>query len=187
MYELIVIGGGEYYVDVFNGLAMLINSGSYLGIVKISLSLAFMMAILNSALSGSLNDGIKWFVTTFILTQILLYPKATIHITDKTNQTLLGAKVDNVPFVIAYGASTASRIGYSLTKQFETVYSLPDDLKYSQNGMIFGVNLLKALQNTQIANSNLANSINSFIQNCIFFDLEYGIYSFQDLDRKSVV
>ena len=52
MYELIVIGGGEYYVDVFNGLAMLINSESYLGIVKIALSLAFMMAILNSALSG---------------------------------------------------------------------------------------------------------------------------------------
>lgn len=184
MYELIVIGGGEYYVDVFNGLAMLINSESYLGIVKISLSLAFMMAILSSAFSGSLNDGIKWFVVTFILTQILLYPKTTIHITDKTNQTLLGAKVDNVPFVIAYAASTASKIGYSLTKQFETVYSLPDDLKYSQNGMIFGVNLLKALQSTQISNSNLANSINSFIQNCIFFDLEYGIYSFQDLKKS---
>lgn len=184
MYELIVIGGGEYYVDVFNGLAMLINSESYLGIVKIALSLAFMMAILNSALSGSLNESVKWFITTFILTQLLLYPKATIHITDKTNPTIQGAKIDNVPFVIAYGASTASKIGYSLTKQFEAVYSLPDDLKYSQNGMIFGVNLLKALQNVQISNANLANSINSFIQNCIFFDLEYGIYSFEDLKKS---
>ena len=184
MYELIVIGGGEYYVDVFNGLAMLINSESYLGIVKIALSLAFMMAILNSALSGSLNESVKWFITTFILTQLLLYPKATIHITDKTNPTIQGAKIDNVPFVIAYGASTASKIGYSLTKQFEAVYSLPDDLKYSQNGMIFGVNLLKALQNVQISNANLANSINNFIQNCIFFDLEYGIYSFEDLKKS---
>ena len=155
MYELIVIGGGEYYVDVFNGLAMLINSESYLGIVKISLSLAFMMAILSSAFSGSLNDGIKWFVATFILTQILLYPKTTIHITDKTNQTLLGAKVDNVPFVIAYAASTASKIGYSLTKQFETVYSLPDDLKYNQE-------IYDQIINTKIKYNEYFNSFNEW-------------------------
>lgn len=184
MYELITIGGGEYYVDTFNGLAMLIKSGDYLNVVQIAASLAFMVAILNAALSGSLYDSSKWFVTTFIIIQTLLYPRATLHITDKTNPALKGATVDNVPFVIAYTASTASQIGYSLTKQFESVYSLPDDLQYTENGMIFGVNLWRGMQQATITNANLAASIDSFIQNCIFFDIEYGIYSFDDLKNS---
>lgn len=184
MYELITIGGGEYFVDIFNGLAMLVKSGDYLNVVEIAASLAFMIAIINAALSGSLYDSTKWFVTTFIIIQTLLYPKATLQITDKTNPALKGATVDNVPFVIAYTASTASQIGYSLTKQFESVYSLPDDLQYTQNGMIFGVNLWQSMQQSTITNANLAASVDSFIQNCIFFDIEYGIYSFDDLKNS---
>jgi len=184
MYELITIGGGEYFVDIFNGLAMLVKSGDYLNVVEIAASLAFMIAIINAALSGSLYDSSKWFVVTFIVIQTLLYPKATLQITDKTNPALNGATVDNVPFVIAYTASTASQIGYSLTKQFESVYSLPDDLQYTQNGMIFGVNLWQSMQQSTITNANLAASVDSFIQNCIFFDIEYGIYSFDDLKNS---
>lgn len=184
MYELITIGGGEYFVDIFNGLAMLVKSGDYLNVVEIAASLAFMIAIINAALSGSLYDSSKWFVTTFLIIQTLLYPKATLQITDKTNPALKGATVDNVPFVIAYTASTASQIGYSLTKQFEAVYSLPDDLQYTQNGMIFGVNLWQSMQQSTITNANLAASIDSFIQSCVFFDIEYGVYSFDDLKNS---
>ncbi len=184
MYEFITIGGGEYFVDIFNGLAMLIKSGDYMSVVTIAASLAFMIAVLNAALAGSLYDSSRWFVTTFIITQTLLYPKATVQVTDKTNPALMGATIDNVPFVIAYAASTTSQISYALTKQFESVYSLPNDLQYTENGMIFGVNLWQAMQQTRITNSNLAASIDSFSQNCIFFDLEYGIYSFDDLKNS---
>lgn len=184
MYELITIGGGEYFVDTFNGLAMLVKSGDYLDVVRVAGALAFMIAVLNAALSGSLYDSTKWFVTTFIIIQVLIYPKATLQVTDKTNAALKGATIDNVPFVIAYTASTASQIGYSLTKQFEAVYSLPDDLQYSQNGMIFGVNLWQSMQQSTITNANLAASIDSFVQNCIFFDIEYGVYSFDDLKNS---
>lgn len=181
MFEFITIGGGEYFVDIFNGLAMLVRSGDFMNVVKIASSLAFAITILNAALSGSLYDSSKWFISTFIILQLLLYPKATLHVTDKTNPALMGATIDNVPYIIAYTASTTSQIGYALTTQFEAVYSLPDDLKYSANGMIFGVNLWQAMQQTKITNSNLAASVDSFSQNCIFFDVEYGIYSFDDL------
>jgi len=184
MYEFITIGGGEYFVDIFNGLAMLIKSGDYMSVVTIASSLAFMIAMLNATLAGSLYDSSKWFITTFIIIQTLLYPKATVQVTDKTNPALMGATIDNVPFVIAYTASTTSKISYALTKQFESVYSLPSDLQYTENGMIFGVNLWQAMQQTRITNSNLATSIDSFSQNCIFFDIEYGIYSFDDLKNS---
>ena len=184
MYEFITIGGGEYFVDIFNGLAMIVKSGDFMSVVKISAVLAFMIAALNAALMGSLYDSSKWFLTTMIITQTLLYPKASIHITDKTNNALQGAQVDNVPFVIAYVASTSSQIGYSLTKLFESAYSLPDDLQYSQNGMIFGVNLFSAMTQAQITNSKLAASVDSFSQNCIFYDILLGIYSFDDLKNS---
>lgn len=184
MYEFITIGGGEYFVDIFNGLSMVIKSGDYMNVIKISAVLAFMVALLNAALMGSLYDSGKWFITTIIITQTLLYPKASLHITDKTNPVLRGAQVDNVPFVIAYTASVTSQIGYALTKQFETVYSLPDDLQYSQNGMIFGANLLQAMSQARITNSRLAASIDSFSRECIFYDLLLDIYSFDALKNS---
>lgn len=181
MYEFITIGGGEYYVDIFNGIATIVKSGDYLNIVKISATIAFSMALLNAALSNSLYGAGKWFITTFLVTQILLFPKTTVHVTDKTNPALIGAKIDNVPFVIAYTSSTSSRVGYSLTQLFEAVFSLPDDLQYSENGMIFGVNLMQAMMQARISDSNLSTSIDSFSKNCVFFDLQFGIYSFEDL------
>ena len=184
MYEFITIGGGEYYVDIFNGLAMLVRSGDYMDVLKISATLAFMIAMLNAALMGSLYDSGKWFLTTIIITQTLLYPKASIHVIDKTNPILQGAQVDNVPFVIAYTAATTSQIGHALTKQFESVYSLPDDLQYSENGMIFGANLLQAMSQARITNSNLSASVDSFAQNCIFYDIMLNIYSFDDLKNS---
>ncbi len=185
MYEFITIGGGEYFVDIFNGLAMLVKSGDYMNVLRISATLSFMIALFNAALLGSLYDSGKWFLTTFLISQTLLYPKASLHVTDKTNPGLIGAKIDNVPFVIAYTAATTSQIGYALTQQFEAVFSLPDDLQYTQNGMIFGTNLWKAIQQSKITNPYLASSVDSFSKNCIFFDVEYGIYSFKDLKNSA--
>jgi conjugal transfer mating pair stabilization protein TraG len=181
MYEFITIGGGEYFVDFFNGLASLIKSEDYLDTVKITGTIAFMWVLLNAAFEGSLESTTKWFITVFMVTQILLTPKTTLHITDKTNPALQGATVDNVPFVIAYVASASSQVGYSLTKQFEAVYSLPDDLKYQQNGMIFGVNLLETMTTATIYNSKFSASMDSFIRNCIFYDLMLESYSFDDI------
>jgi conjugal transfer mating pair stabilization protein TraG len=187
MYEFITIGGGEYFVDIFNGLAMVVKSGDFLDVIKISAVLAFMISLLNAALMGSLYDSSKWFLTTIIVTQTLLYPTATIHVTDKTNSTLVGAKVDNVPFVIAYTAATSSQIGYSLTKLFESVYSLPNDLQYTENGMIFGANLMNAMTQARVANSRLSASLDNFSRECIFYDIFLNIYSFDDLKNAEDV
>jgi len=43
MYEFITIGGGEYFVDVFNGLAMIVRSGDFMDVIKIAAVLAFMV------------------------------------------------------------------------------------------------------------------------------------------------
>jgi len=45
--EFITIGGGEYYVDIFNGVAAIVKSGDYLSIFKIAATIAFSMALLN--------------------------------------------------------------------------------------------------------------------------------------------
>ncbi len=181
MYEFITIGGGEYFVDFFNGLASLIKSEDYLDTVKITGAIAFMWVLLNAAFEGSLESTTKWFITIFMVTQILLTPKTTLHITDKTNPALQGATVDNVPFIIAYVASTSSKVGYFLTKQFEAVYSLPDDLKYQENGMIFGVHLLETMNTATIYNARFSASMDSFIRQCIFYDLMLDNYSFDEI------
>ena len=127
MHEFITIGGGEYFVDIFNSIASVVKNGEYMNVVKIAGAIAFMMAFINAALANSLYDAGKWFITTFIVIQLLIYPKASIHVTDKTNPALKGAKIDNVPYGLAHAAPTASLAGYNLTKRLEAVFSLPDD------------------------------------------------------------
>lgn len=181
MYEFITIGGGEFFVDIFNGLAMVLKSGDFAEVVKIAGTISFAVVMINVVLSGNIYDAGKWYLTTFVILQALLYPSASVHVTDKANPTLQGAKIDNVPYVIALTASTTSQVGYALTKQLEAVYSLPDDIQYSQNGMLFGANLLQALTKASVTNSNLASSLDSFSQNCIFYDTLLGMYSYQEL------
>jgi len=181
MYEFITIGGGSYFVDIFNGIASLIKSEDYLDSVKLTGSIAFMWVLINAAFGNNLESTAKWFITVFLVTNILLSSKTTLHITDKTNPALQGATVDNVPFVIAYVASASSKVGYLLTQQFEAVYSLPDDIKYQNHGMIFGVNLLETMSNATIYNAKFAESLDSFIRNCVFYDLMLDNYSFDDL------
>jgi len=181
MYEFITIGGGEFFVDIFNGLAMLIRSGDFAAVVKIVATLSFGIVMLNVVLSGNIYDAGKWYLTTFVILQALLFPSATVHVTDKANPALKGATIDHVPYVIALVASTTTKVEYSLTKQMETVYSLPDDIQYSENGMLFGANLLQAVSKVTVTNANLASSLESFSQNCIFYDTLLGIYSYQDL------
>ncbi len=181
MYEFITIGGGSYFVEIFNGIASLLKSADYMDAFKITSVVAFMWIMLNAAFNNSLESVAKWFVTVFLITQILINSKATLHITDKTNPTLQGATVDNVPLVIAFVASTSSQIGYLLTKQFEAVYSLPDDIKYQNNGMTFGSKMIETMSNATIYNTKFSESMDSFIRNCIFYDLMLDNYSFDDL------
>ena len=181
IYEFITIGGGELFVDFFNGVASLVKSDNYMGIVKISTLISAFWILLEAAFTNSVDGLFKQALIVFVTTQMLLYPKVTVHVTDKTDLALKGAKIDNVPFLLALPATLSSQIGDKITSEFETVFSLPNDMKYSENGMIFGLKLMNAATKVTIGNGATRENLNNFIKRCIFYDMHLNFYNIDQL------
>ena len=68
-----------------------------------------------------------------------------------------------------------------MTKIMESSFTLPDDLNYHQNGMIFGARLMESATRMQITDSSFAQSINAYSRQCVFPALFLGHLDMNDL------
>ena len=183
MWEVITYGGGVYLVDIFNAVAALTNGTAYVTALKIFAATALFWLMAQTALTNNWAVNLRWFATFLVMNGVLFVPKVTVQITDPLNPTLPGATVANVPWGLAVFASETSMIGNELTTQSETVFSLPSSLTYSQNGMIFASRLENLLPQMQITDADFAANMQSFMQQCVFYDLLLNKYSLNDLKQ----
>jgi conjugal transfer mating pair stabilization protein TraG len=87
-------------------------------------------------------DGMwKWLFFLAIFQALLLVPKVTVTIVDRTGNEPPRA-VANVPIGLGAFAHAMSKVGDWLTGAFETVFSLPDDVRFRKNGTLFGHRVL---------------------------------------------
>ena len=68
-----------------------------------------------------------------------------------------------------------------MSRAFETVFTLPNDLQYTSNGLLFGSNLLRAASQFEITDSRLAGNVSEFMQQCVFYDILTGFYTWGDI------
>jgi conjugal transfer mating pair stabilization protein TraG len=83
----------------------------------------------------------KWAGMYVLVTSLILYPKATVSIEDRTGIDIKPRIVDHVPLSLAIFASLTSRIGIGFTEMVETVFHMPDDMTYNKTGMLMGSRL----------------------------------------------
>ncbi len=185
MWEVFTYGGGEFLVEIFNAVAALTNGANYLSLIKISLYIGLIWVLLIASFEMKYAYGAKWFIAFILIYNSLFLPKTTIHITDRLNPSVQAATISNVPFGLAFFASISSQIGDSITRIMEQNFSLPDDLKYQQHGMLFGVELLRTMQNVKISNSIFASNLSSYMGQCVFYDLLLGKYNLNELKNSS--
>jgi len=75
----------------------------------------------------------------------------------------------------------ASTAGDWMSRAFETVFTLPNDLQYTTNGLLFGSNMLRAASQFEITDSRLAGNVSEFMQQCVFYDILTGFYTWGDI------
>lgn len=181
-FEVFTIGGGDLLQDVFNSIAMVFNDKK--GISTIT-SLAVMMgglfATFEFTKTHDLRVLIRWVGCYVLITSLMLYPKTTIVIEDMGGTDLKPRMVDNVPISLAMFASFTSRLGIGFTQAIETVFHLPDDMEYNKTGMLMASKLILASKNFQITDPAFTQTLNEFMQQCVFYDLLLQKYSIQDL------
>jgi conjugal transfer mating pair stabilization protein TraG len=141
-------------------------------------------AMLQSSFGGGYKASVTWIVSFMLFYNVMFLPKATVIIHDPLNVNKPYDSVKNVPFALAVFAGLSSQIGKNLTEQMEAAFSLPDYLPYHKHGMLFGSKLISMSTNMKIQDEDFASSINSFMKQCVFYDLLLHRYSLDELKKS---
>jgi conjugal transfer mating pair stabilization protein TraG len=183
--EVIVYGGGEYYRDVFQAVALLSGSDGISSLLRLAMVLGLMMGILKAVFDFNVGKILRWFLIAFITYGILWVPKVQVHVTDVFNPGLSGADVANVPLGVGMTASLTSRVGSRVITLTEQAFGDPADNRYSKTGMIYGAKVFERLRTAQIADPRFDANLRNFIRGCVYYDILDGHYSAGELARQN--
>ncbi len=181
MVEVFTIGGGEYIVNTFNAVAAWTGGGGYRSLLQVVMVLGLIYSLLAVAFTMNVRVWLNWFLGSSLIYLCLMVPTVTVKVTDRINPSLAPAVVDNVPLGLGVIASFTSQVGDWLTRTAETVFTMPSQLSYSSNGMVYGARLLDATRNFQIRDAEFATNLSSHFKNCVFGDVMLGQKSMTDL------
>ncbi len=107
--------------------------------------------------------------------------------------------VDNVPFALAFTASTLSSVGTGITRAIETVFQPApsyvggqgfqqhtfDQLAYSQTGFMFAAHVMSQMKGVQLTNDDMMDNMKEFVNQCVVYDALIGTkYTMHDLKRS---
>lgn len=173
-FEVYTYGGGEFLRLVFNGVAALLGSDDFRGAIKTALLIGLLALLTQSAFKGTLLNWPMFFVSLMAYF-VMLVPKADVIVVDRIDDTQT-AVVENVPIGIAFPAGLTSHVGDWLTRAFDSLYSLPDDLSYTKTGMLFGSRLLEAARRFEITDERTNMNMSEFWRQCVFYDILFGKY-----------
>ena len=183
MWEIYAYQNAASLFGVFNAAAAIHASGDYASAVAAVAFCGFVAALIAYAFAPEKLQGWKWLGTVVLVFSILIVPKVTVGIVDKTGGTPVQV-VDNVPFGAAVLGSLTSTIGHTLTGLFETAFqvipgagALPSELRYEQNGLMFGNRLIRETGGVVFQDPNFRTDLINFIHNCTTYDLLDGTIS----------
>lgn len=181
MVEVFTIGGGEYIVNTFNAVAAWTGGGGYRSLLRVVMVLGLIYALMAVAFTMNVRAWLNWFIGSGLIYGCLMVPTVNVKVTDRVNPSLAPAVVSNVPLGLGVIASFTSQVGDYLTRSAETVFTMPSQLRYSSNGMVYGSRLLDATRNFQIRDAEFATNLSSHFKNCVFGDIMLGQKSMTDL------
>ena len=179
-WEVFTYGGGEFLRLIFNGIAAITGNGDYISILKVSATIGILWVLLEGAFNTNRGLNWQWLLVIALVYNTAMVPKTDVIITDRIDASQSGV-VANVPLGLAAFAGTASLLGDWITRAYETVFSLPNDMQYAQNGMIFGQRLVEASTHFEITDQRVAGNLSEFWQNCVFYDILLGLYTWDDV------
>ncbi len=174
MYEVYAYWNVAELEAMFNAVASIMGSGDYLGLLRTMAIVGIIVVVIATLTGRERLDGMwKWLFFLAIFQSMLLIPKVTVTIVDRTGNEPPRA-VANVPIGLGAFAHSMSKVGDWLTGAFETVFSLPDDVKFRKNGTLFGHRVLSERLAVKSGNPVLTSNLLEFYRECVAPDLATG-------------
>lgn len=182
-YEIYSYGNGEVLKNVFDAIAMCLNSktGSlHEPLIRLGLIVGAFWSLVATFYSDISKIFTSWIIPMTVTMVMLFVPTATVHIHDPVSR--FHGSVDHVPYGLAAFSGYVSKIGYGITEQVEKVFTLPDDLKYQKTGHVFASNILEKANQFRITNEDMIENMNEFVGQCVLYDALLGRkYTIKDL------
>jgi len=183
VFEIYAYQNSDSLFGIFNAVAAIMGSGTYASALAAVAFCGFLAALAAYAFAPEKLQGWKWILTVVLVFSVLLVPKVTIGIVDKTGGAPVKV-VANVPLGLAALGGLTSAIGNTLTELFETAFQvvpgpgqLSADFTYQKNGLLFGNRLVRDSGSITIADAYLRADLINFIGNCTQYDLADGTLS----------
>lgn len=193
MWEIYAYQNSDSLFGVFNAIAAILGSTNYLSAVAAVAFCGFVAALLAYAFAPDKLQGWKWLGSVVLVFSMLIIPKVTVGIVDKTGGAPVKV-VDNVPFGLALFGGLTNMIGHTLTELFETAFqvipgpgALPSELSYQKNGLMFGNRLIRDTRSVVFQDPNFRTDLINFVHNCTMYDLIDGTVDPTDFSRSGDV
>jgi conjugal transfer mating pair stabilization protein TraG len=180
MWEIYAYQNADSLFGIFNAAAAIHASSDYRAAVAAVAFCGFVAATIAYAFAPEKLQGWKWLGTVVLVFSVLIVPRVTVGIVDKTGGAAVKV-VANVPFGVAILGSITSTVGHTLTGLFETAFQvipgvggLPSELAYEQNGLMFGNRLIRETGGVVFQDPNFRTDLINYIHNCTMYDLIDG-------------
>ena len=180
MWEIYAYQNADSLFGIFNAAATIHGSGDYMAAVAAVAFCGFIAALVAYAFAPEKLQGWKWLATVLLVFSVLIVPRVTVGVVDKTGGSAVKV-VANVTFGVAFLGSVTSTVGHTLTGLFETAFqvipgvgALPSELSYEKNGLMFGNRLIRETGGVAFQDPNFRTDLVNFIHNCTMYDLIDG-------------
>ena len=179
--EIITIGGIDILAQIFNAIAAITSNASFFNLMGAAETLGVAACVLRYVQRHDLKDLGKWLIFFVFINGILLTPKVDLLFTDKIYTTKV-KKVDNVPVGIAAPFYIFSLGGNALAEMYDKFLSQPNDVRYTNTGMLFGQRLLDSSFNMTPKDSRFQGNMANFVESCVIPDVEINHkYTYRDI------
>ena len=180
-WDVIAYGSGDFLRMVFTAVASIFGNAHYLGAIQAAFFIGFLTMLARSAITHDVMTGTRWFAAALVLNLALIVPKTTVVITDRVLPTN-AAVVNNVPLGLAATAGLFSYTGDWFSRAFETVFTVPGAMRYTENGLLFGHKVLEASRTMVISDERIYLNFTEFFSSCVVVDgVGHGRFSWEDV------
>lgn len=187
MWEIYAYHNTEALLGIFNAVAAIMAAATYLSAIAAVAFCGFVAALVAYMFAPEKLQGWKWLGTVVLVYSVLAVPRVDVGIVDKTGGSPVRV-VSNVPFGMAALGSLTSTIGNSITELFETAFqiipgpaSLPAELAYQQNGLMFGSRLIQETRRVTLPDPAMRIDLMNFVANCTAYDVADGSIAAMEL------
>jgi conjugal transfer mating pair stabilization protein TraG len=177
------ITGGELTVAFYNAVAAMFQYLGVMGLFKTAIGLGGIWTVGQFIVSRNVRSMFLFVLKYALVIAFVLTPKSTVQIFDRTDP-MTTLSVDNVPLILGAIGSLSSSLSNRVTQTFELFFHAPNDMDYSQTGMIMGAKLFLSASQIKITDPSFNSNMQKFMQQCVFYDLMYGRYDLKELNAS---